>query len=411
MTVLYYHCASGISGDMNLGALIDLGVPEAHLRRELARLNLHDEFELKVERAQKMGIWGTRVRVIVHEQHPHSHGHDHHHHGRSWLDIERLIGASNYGDKVKTTVHRMFREVAEAEAHVHGLPVSDVHFHEVGATDSIVDLFGAAICLDLLGIDQVVCGPVELGSGFVRCEHGLLPVPAPATLEILRGVPCQQGGVQGEATTPTGAAILKATVQQFAPRAGFVTERIGYGVGQRDFAVPNVLRVMLGEFADEAAVPAAAAAPSNVEIKANIDDMTAEAFEPLLERLFEAGASDAFLTPIVMKKSRLAHLLTVLCTEARLDALVDVVFEHSSTIGVRLSPVGKRMLPRRIHRIATAHGEVQVKSVTLPSGECRWKLEHDDVKRLAAQHGIAYLSLRTDLEAEVGAALAKEARA
>src|SRR5882757_4384249 len=433
MKALFYQCASGISGDMNLGALVDLGVPQDHLQRELARLRLGQEFTLNFSRAGKMGVWGTRAAVAlgreghgaqgiprqdyvrVHDQrrldfvpmagHDHGRRHDSvrlpdHHAHRGHGDIQRLIAASDYKDSIKALVSKMFREIAAAESRVHDMPIDDVHFHEVGATDSIVDLFGAAICLDYLDVDTVLSSPVELGSGFVRCEHGLFPVPAPATMEILKGVPCRIGGVDGEATTPTGASILKATVQTFDPRCSFIASRIGYGVGHRDFAVPNVLRVMLGELADGAPAQPPQS-HSHYEITANIDDMTPESFEPLLERLLEAGASDAFLTPIVMKKSRLAHMLTVLCCEQKLDLLVQVAFEHSTTIGVRLTPVSKRMLPRMLETIATSHGEVRVKIVSLPNGDRRWKVEHDDVKRLAAEHGISYLALGKDIEAEV----------
>jgi uncharacterized protein (TIGR00299 family) protein len=434
MKALFYQCASGISGDMNLGALVDLGVPEDYLQRELARLHLDQEFTLSFSRADKIGVWGTRAHVAlglygdgphgiprqdyvrVHDQRRHDSahmaghdhgrrhdsvrlpGHDHAHRGHG--DIQRLIAASDYKDSIKALVSKMFREIAAAESRIHDMPIDEVHFHEVGATDSIVDLFGAAICLDYLDVDTVLSSPVELGSGFVRCEHGLFPVPAPATMEILKGVPCRIGGVDGEATTPTGASILKATVHTFDPRSVFVAARIGYGVGHRDFTVPNVLRVMLGELADSAS-PQPPQSHSHYEITANIDDMTPESFEPLLERLLEAGASDAFLTPIVMKKSRLAHMLTVLCCEQKLDLLVQVAFEHSTTIGVRLTPVGKRMLPRMLETIATSHGEVRVKIVSLPDGGRRWKVEHDDVKRLAAERGISYLALGKDIEAEV----------
>jgi uncharacterized protein (TIGR00299 family) protein len=421
MRALLYECASGISGDMNLGALIDLGVPYDYLAGELAALQLGGEFALRVERAQKMGIAGTRATVVlagiaaqeIDHAHAHAHAHEHEHEHvpvahthRRYRDIRRLIEDSPYKTPVKVIASRIFAVLAEAEAKVHGIEQDEVEFHEVGSIDSIVDVFGAAICLDYLAVDVVLAGPVELGAGFVRCAHGRLPVPAPATLEILRQIPCTRGGVEGEATTPTGAAILKATVQRFDRRLSFVPLRTGYGLGQRDFAIPNVLRVSLCEIDDSICersdAPAYRVERTNVEIAANIDDMSPEGFEPLMEQLFQAGASDVFITPIMMKKNRMAHTISILAQSQKADELVDVLFENSTTIGVRLYAVGKRMLARTFQNVATRFGEVQVKIVTLPrSGHRRWKVEHDDVRRLSIHHGMPYLSLRRELEMAV----------
>jgi hypothetical protein len=403
MKTLFYQCSSGISGDMNLGALVDVGVPEEYLRSELARLQLDKEFVLSFSRAEKMGIWGTRAKVLV--QLPRNHGHLHgfgqhrhsHHEHRRYADIKRLIDRAGYSERVTKIAIDIFQCIAEAEAVIHATDIEDVHFHEVGATDSIVDIVGAAICLDYLKVERIVCSPIELGGGFVQCEHGRLPVPAPATMEILKGMQCRIGGVDGEATTPTGAAILKATAHAFDPGEEFVASRIGYGIGMRDFNIPNALRVMLGESTERRL----ALEPTSFEIKANIDDMTPEAYEPLMERLFSSGASDVFLTPIVMKKNRLAHMVSVLCNEKSMDLLVQTLFEHSTTIGVRVQPAFKRMLPRSLQSVATSYGDVRVKIVELPGGGRRWKVEHDDVKKLAADCGVAYLAIRKEIEAEV----------
>jgi len=422
---LLYDCPSGISGDMNLGALVDLGVPQDHVVNELARLPLGEEFKLTFERAEKHGIAGTRATVTLaahsgrakrdHEHGAHKHGprdqphhHDevsHAHQGgerahRHYRDIKQIIEASPFNDGIKTTSRRIFDVIAEAEAHVHGVAVDDVAFHEVGAVDSIVDILGAAICLDYLRVDTVLAGPVELGSGFVQCAHGRLAVPAPATLEILKGVPCLTGGVTGEATTPTGAAILKATAHKFGRNFAITPGRIGYGIGHRDFAIPNVLRVVLGEVEDAVAAQGWSER-TNVEITANIDDMSPESYEPLIERLFSAGASDVFLTPITMKKSRLAHMISVLAQEHLVDSLVHVLFEESTTIGVRLHPVGKRMLSRSSVTVLTTFGDVRVKVVELRGGAQRWKVEYEDVKRLARERGLPYLALQRDIEAEL----------
>jgi uncharacterized protein (TIGR00299 family) protein len=427
---LLYDCPSGISGDMNLGALVDLGVPREHLQSELARLRLDEEFTLTFANAEKQGITGTRATVTLTAHggragHHHDHGDNHHYHQdhhatshshqrgmeahRHYRDIKEIIAASPYKDSVKTMAARIFAVIAEAEGRIHGIAIDEVAFHEVGATDSIVDIFGAAICLDYLAVDTVLSTAVELGSGFVNCAHGRLAVPAPATLEILKGVPCLTGGVSGEATTPTGAAILKATVRQFGQRFAITPERIGYGIGHRDFAIPNVLRVVLGDVNEDAAVPYWSER-SNVEITANIDDMSPESYEPLIERLFSAGASDVFITPIIMKKSRLAHMISVLAQEQLVDSLVEVLFEESTTIGVRLHAVGKRMLSRSSVTVPTTFGDVQVKLVQLQrGGERRWKVEHEDVRRLALEHKLPYLTLRREIDAEVREHLASAA--
>lgn len=292
MKVLYYDCFSGISGDMNLGAMIDLGVDKDYLIKELSKLKLQDEFELNITRDIRKGISGTRVDVIlkhdnqdeVHEgeikvhshgeanhchgdeEHDHDHNHDegghnhfhqhnhqhshnenHHHEHRNLKDIESLINSSELSDEVKKLSINIFMRVAEAEAKVHGKTIEEVHFHEVGATDSIVDIVGAAICAVYLKADRVMCSSVELGSGFVRCAHGLIPVPAPATVEILKGIPVKAGVVPKETTTPTGAAILAELVHEFTDKKNFIIEKIGYGIGHRDTEIPNVLRVFLAQ--------------------------------------------------------------------------------------------------------------------------------------------------------------------
>jgi pyridinium-3,5-bisthiocarboxylic acid mononucleotide nickel chelatase len=299
MNTLYYDCFSGISGDMNLGAMIDLGVDKDYLIQELSKLKLHEEFELKITRDSRKGISGTKVDVVLKhehdhdeehnreesqchphgdndhcqaEEHPHDHNHgeghhhnmeghqhehehlhkhshkeNHHHEHRNFKDIESLINSSELSDEVKRLSLNIFMRVAIAEAKVHGKAIEEVHFHEVGATDSIVDIVGAAICAEYLKVDRVMCSSVELGSGFVRCAHGLIPVPAPATVEILRGIPVKAGVVPKETTTPTGAAILAELVDEFTDKKNFIIDKIGYGIGNRDTEIPNVLRVFLAD--------------------------------------------------------------------------------------------------------------------------------------------------------------------
>ena len=373
---------------MHLGALIDVGVPVAHLRTELGKLPLADEFELVVENnAAKMGIVGTKATVRLAEgvERP----------ARHLSTIRGIVADAGYGADVRNRALAMFEAIAMAEAGIHGKSVAEIHFHEVGATDSIVDVVGAAIGLAYLDAEAVYCGPVEVGGGMVRCEHGLLPVPAPATAALLTGVPCNYGGVDGEATTPTGATILKCTVGAFAPPPAFKPETIGYGLGQKDFARPNVLRLTRGETFQQLQ------AEADIEVACNIDDMPAEAFAPLMEGLFAQGAKDVFLTPIVMKKSRPGTRVSILVGEQRLDAVLGELFTASTTIGARLHEVAKRMLPREERVVATKLGDVRVKLATLPNGETRWKSEHDDVAAVAAKSGGSYLAAKAAVDREI----------
>lgn len=258
MKVLYYDCFCGISGDMNLGALLDLGVDEAYLRRELSKLNLDAEYKLQVKTDNKKGISGTRVDVVLKKLHKHNH-HNHekqtgtesdheqtYYEHRSLKDIENIISTSSLSDKVKKLSLAMFMKIAEAEAKVHGKPLYEVHFHEVGAVDSIVDIVSAAVCLDYLEVDKIMASPVQLGGGFVKCAHGIIPAPAPATVEILKNIPVKFGIVPFETTTPTGAAILAANVNAFTDYMDLSIEKIGYGIGHRELEIPNVLRIYLG---------------------------------------------------------------------------------------------------------------------------------------------------------------------
>lgn len=254
MKVLYYDCFCGISGDMNLSALLDLGVDEAHVRRELSKLNLDTEYELLVKKDMKKGISGTRVDVVLKQAHHHHHesqsnmvhDHGHHHDHRNLKDIENIIIKSSLSDQVKTVSLAIFMKVAEAEAKVHGKPLYEVHFHEVGAIDSIIDIVGAAVCLEYLKVDKIMASSVQLGGGFVKCAHGIIPIPAPATIEILKNIPVKSGIVPFETTTPTGAAILAANVGIFTDHMDFSIEKIGYGIGHRELEIPNLLRIYLG---------------------------------------------------------------------------------------------------------------------------------------------------------------------
>jgi pyridinium-3,5-bisthiocarboxylic acid mononucleotide nickel chelatase len=420
-TILYYDCFAGISGDMHLGAMVDCGVPEDHLRRELARLGLHG-WSLRFTRDSRMGISGTRADVDVEgapHAHGHEHGHDHDHsldgadHGhehahRSWADIRALISGSGLSEPVTARALGIFRKLAEAEASVHGTAVDDVRFHEVGAVDSIVDIVGAAVCLEYLKPDRVLCSTVELGSGFVRCQHGLLPVPAPATALLLTGVPVRSGAVPFEMTTPTGAAILAASVHAFTDDKRFTIRRTAYGVGHRDTEIPNVLRVFLAEAAQAGAATASAhgAVPAGEAclLECNIDDMSPEMYGHVSDRLFSAGAADVYFTPIIMKKSRPAVMLSVLCPAAAEEMLTDIILRETTTFGLRRLGVGKVAMEREMYTVKTSLGDVRVKAALRDGRRVKSKPEYEDCRRIALERNMPLREVYETVLRETGGA-------
>ena len=385
MKILYYDCFSGISGDMNLGAMLDLGVDPAYLLGELKKVNIDDSYEIRISREKRRGIEGTRFEVLL-QTHDHSHQH------RTYSDIARLLEESGVSARAKNTGLNIFRKVAEAEAKVHGCDVEEVHFHEVGALDSIVDLDGAAVCLDYLQVDRVLSSPVEIGGGFVRCTHGILPVPAPATVEILRGIPLKSGAVAFETTTPTGAAILAATVDSFTDKLNFTPVKIGYGVGQRDTEIPNVLRIYLGESGEGESDPDVAEQDAWV-LECNIDDMNPELYDAVMDRLFEKGALDVTLTPILMKKSRPAVTLSVICDQERKKEMEEILWLHTSTFGLRAYRISKVMLKRDFSTVETKYGPVTMKQAYFKGKRIKSKPEYEDCKRLAGEKGVSILEI------------------
>ena len=374
MRILYYDCFSGISGDMNLGAMIDLGVDKDFLIGELNKLNVKG-WELIAEKDQRHGIFGTKVTVRQ-TQHEHIHRH--------LSDIELIINNSTLDEKTKELSRKIFMKVALAEASVHKIPVGKVHFHEVGAIDSIIDIVGAAICFNALSVDVVHVSPVELGSGFVKCDHGKLPVPAPATAEIIQGIPVKKGGVDFEATTPTGAAIIATLGTEFGQDSTIKIEKTAYGIGQKEHPlVPNLLRVFLGE-----KTAATESGHTALQLECNIDDMNPEFFEYISDRLFSAGASDVFLSNINMKKGRPGVLLNVICEEEKAGSLKGIIFTESTSLGIRTFPFRKDTLARKFEKIKTEYGEVTVKRSYYNEKEVSCKPEYDDCKRIATESGI-----------------------
>jgi hypothetical protein len=383
MTVLYYDCFSGISGDMHLGAMIDLGVDPKFLIDQLGRLDLSG-YELKITRDQRKGITGTKVDVVL-DEHPHGHHHDHHHH-RNLEDISRIIDDSDLSKAVKGRSIRMFRKLAEAEGKIHNKPIREVHFHEVGAIDSIVDIVGAAICIESIAPDMIMSSAVELGGGFVKCEHGTFPVPAPATAEILAGVPVKSGAAPFETTTPTGALILACNADKFGPMQDLRISKTAYGIGNRNMDIPNVLRIYLAESTGHA--ESSPETRKALVMECNIDDMNPEMYGYVMDILFGLGADDVFITPIMMKKARPASKLSVLCSPDKKQIMTETLLTHTTSLGVRSYEVDKTMLEREFSKIKTKYGEVTMKTAIYRGKQLKSKPEYEDCIRLAREHEI-----------------------
>lgn len=384
MKILYYDCFSGLSGDMNLAAMIALGVDPDFLRAELSKLGLDHEFSLHVTEDARNGIHGPRVDIVL-EHAPPLGDQEHRPAHRHLADIEAIINASDLAPGVKATSLAIFRRVAEAEGTVHGKDVYEVHFHEVGATDSIVDIVGAAICYHALGVDAVWSSSVELGGGFVNCAHGMMPVPAPATTEILAGIPTTSGAVDKETTTPTGAAILSELVGTFTDTPAMTIEKTGYGIGHRDTTIPNVVRVHLGTTSEQA--DTLKTVPARL-LQCNIDDMTGEMLGATLDLLMDEGAMDVHFTPIVMKKNRPATTLSLLCGAEAEEKFKRLMFRHTSTLGIKTIPIDKTVLDVSYETLETPLGTVTMKNALLDGEVIRSKPELEDCRRLAREQGI-----------------------
>nr|WP_207719430.1 nickel pincer cofactor biosynthesis protein LarC [Clostridium sp. cel8] len=407
MKILYYDCFSGISGDMNLGAMIDIGVDKDYLISELAKLNVN-EYSINVKKDTKNGISGTNVEVILseethHDHHDHHHDHhgaDHHHH-RNLPYIEKIINSSELNSKVKKISIEIFKKVAQAEAKVHNKPIEEVHFHEVGAVDSIVDIVGAAICFDYLNIDKVIASKVEVGRGFVKCAHGTLPVPAPATSEILENIPITSK-VPFEATTPTGAAILSYFSSDFTDLKNFKIERTGYGIGKKDNEdIPNVLRVFIGE-SNESAISSESSHRGYMKdeirlMECNIDDMNPENYDYVMDKLMKAGAEDVYLTPIIMKKGRPAVKLSVLYKKQYEDLIRNNIFLNTTTLGVRKIDLDRDILERKIEKVNTKFGEVSIKVSYYEDRKINFKPEYEDCKKLAIKNNVSIDEIKREV--------------
>jgi uncharacterized protein (TIGR00299 family) protein len=376
MKVCYLDCFSGISGNMVLGALVDIGLQKSVLLEEVAKLGV-EPFDIEVKRNERMKIYGTHVKVKGKgDEGPQ----------RSYREIKQMIEVSPLDLQVKDRSLDIFRRLASAEAKIHGEKIDEVHFHEIGALDSIVDVVGAAVGMNHLAIERVFASKIPVGSGFVLGQHGRLPVPAPATLEILKGIPIYSSSLNEELVTPTGAAILTSWSSGFGNIPEMRIEKVGYGLGDRVFeGIPNVLRIILGK--DDGS---RREADWVWVVETDIDDMSPEIYGYLMEKLPEAGAIDVTFTPIQMKKNRPGITIKVLCYEAEVDMIIDTLFRESTTIGVRLYSVRRAKLSRRTEEVETKYGTVRLKVSTDHRGRAiNIMPEYEDCKRIAEAMGIS----------------------
>jgi pyridinium-3,5-bisthiocarboxylic acid mononucleotide nickel chelatase len=376
MKIAYFDCFSGISGDMTLGALVDAGAPLEALRQGLARLPVGG-WKLTADKVRKAGVAATFVRVEITAQQ---------HHHRHLRDILKMIESAELPPRAAERATNIFRRLGEAEARIHGVPIEKVHFHEVGAVDAIVDIAGAALALELLGIERVYGSPVNVGGGTVGTEHGTLPVPAPASVELLRGAPTYSSGIEKELTTPTGAAILSTLAAGIGAQPAMKVAAVGYGAGSWDLpGQPNVLRVMVGE---AAAADAGAGDETLSVLETNLDDMTPEVAGWVMEQALAAGALDVFSSPVQMKKNRPGLLLTVLCEPAAAERLTALLFRETTTLGVRSHTVRRRALDRTQETVQTPWGAVAVKVARLDGAVVNAAPEYEDCARVARERGV-----------------------
>lgn len=432
MKTLYIECAMGAAGDMLTAALLDLLSPEEQ-QAFLEQMNqLLPGVQMQIHPAQKCGVQGLHVHVLVNgeeehshdhgpvhpevhpapavHEHPHEHAHDHdhehhhehehshthehehphdhehghgHHHHATMAWVEHTIQETNLPPEVKEQALEVYRTIAQAESAAHGCPVDQVHFHEVGALDAVADVTAVCLLLHILAPEKIIASPVHLGSGQVRCAHGILPVPAPATAYILQGVPAYTGTIRGELCTPTGAALLKTFAQSFGPMPVMVTEKVGIGVGSKDFEAANILRVFWGTDAEQEQTKK----DQIVELRCNLDDMTGEAIGYVCELLLEEGALDVYTAPIQMKKSRPAVLLCCLCHPSEQDKLTQLMLRHTTTWGVRASAMGRSVLATRIVPVKTKYGMIRIKQGT-GYGVKKCKVEYGDMAAAAARAGV-----------------------
>jgi uncharacterized protein (TIGR00299 family) protein len=388
-TIAYFDCFSGVSGDMVLGALLDLGLPLEGLRAALGSLAI-EYGDVSAERVLRAGVTATKLRLSAHGHDGHrqasadTHGHHHHHAHHSLKEIAGYVERSNLSREGKDRAIHLFGRLGEAEAAIHSMPLDQVHLHEVGALDSIIDIVGVVHGMEWLNADRLVASPLNVGSGTVKCAHGTFPVPAPATASLLAGVPVYAGSVAAELVTPTGALIVTEYADSYVPLPPMRVRSIGYGAGDRDFkGHPNVLRILLG---DEDARPTV---ERIVVVECEIDDMNPQLFGPLMDRLHEAGALDVFYAPVQMKKNRPGTLVTVLAPPELREAVAALLFAETTTIGVRYQEVLRERLEREVRSIMTPVGPIRFKIARRDGSIINASPEFDDCANAARAHGLS----------------------
>jgi hypothetical protein len=425
MRIAYLDCFSGISGDMFLGALIDAGVSAEIFENAVTALGVGARLE--ISKVNRSGITAAKVDVVngekeeprragtpasPHEHHddsrtrvsaPHSHTHGHaherhheheHQHGRGLTQIREIIRKAMLGESAKRTAIAIFEKLGAAEAKIHNVPIEEIHFHEVGAVDALVDIVCAAVGAEALGVDEFVCSPLNVGGGTVNCAHGTFPVPAPATVELLQGAPVYSSGLQAELVTPTGAAIVASLVKRFESFPEMKIQKSGYGAGSRDFPWhANVLRITVGETtielnSDRNARATQASQETVVVLEANLDDLSPQVFGYVMDRLLEAGALDVFATPVQMKKNRPGTLLTVLAKTEDTDKLAQIIFAETTTLGVRRREEVRQTLARRWETVGTKWGEVRIKIASMNGSVSNYAPEYEDCRRIAEEQKV-----------------------
>jgi pyridinium-3,5-bisthiocarboxylic acid mononucleotide nickel chelatase len=426
MRIAYLECFSGVSGDMFLGALIEAGVPERLLHETVAALGIGARLE--ITRVVRSGISATKVDVCVNgdkekedvarapspaksaddhghkseHHHPDHHHHDHthshtedspvalldHHHGRGLTEIRAIITNAAIGDAAKKNAIAIFESLGTAEAKIHNTPIENIHFHEVGAVDAIVDIVCAAVGAESLAVDEIICSPLNVGGGTVKCAHGTFPVPAPATVELLKEAPVYSSGIQAELVTPTGAAIVKTLAHRFSPFPEMKIAQAGYGAGSRDFpGHPNVVRLVVGESTSDSLSRKTAREMITV-LEANLDDLNPQVFGYVMDRLLDEGALDVFTIPVQMKKNRPGALLTVLCKPEDAGKLTQLIFAESTTLGVRRREEMRQTLARRWENVRTPWGEVRIKIASMNGTVTNYAPEFEDCRKIAAAHHV-----------------------
>lgn len=391
MKILYLDCFAGISGDMFLGAMLDLGLDAEVWKKELRKIPLQG-YSVKIERSSRNHLSGTRVTVIAEEEHPH----------RGLMDITRIISESELSEFVRESAIKAFSRLAEAEGKVHNKSPEEIHFHEVGAVDSIIDIVGAYILLEMLGPDRVIASPVNTGSGMVKCAHGMLPVPAPATLELLMGIPVFSTPERIERTTPTGALLLRSMTVDFSSMPeGFILSQ-GYGLGTKETPeLPNLLRAVLLEYPEKTAGSDLTATENALIVETNIDDMNPQVYDTVMESLFSKGAMDAWLTSITMKKGRPAIKISCLCSEEILHDVMNILLKETTTLGLRIYEVNKFKLEPKFRTLETRFGRIVIKEAWWGDEKIKEAPEYEDLKKISREKQIPLVKLYEEIRKDL----------